>query len=136
VTRPRVAPELTADTEFFWRSGADGQLRVLGCRSCSYLIHPPAPYCPECGGRDVEPRVVSGRGVVYAHTVVAPTKLDDRPEYVVAVVELAEQADLRMMTNIVGCAPVQVRIGMPVHVVFEPCADLMIPLFEPTGAEL
>ena len=37
--------------------------------------------------------------------------------YVLAVVELEEGP--RMMTNVVGCAPDDVRIGMPVVVEYE-----------------
>ncbi len=39
------------------------------------------------------------------------------PPYVVAIVELPEQDGLRLTTNIVNCAPDDVRIGMPVQVV-------------------
>ena len=37
----------------------------------------------------------------------------------------------RVMTNIVGCEPDSVRIGMPVQVVFEQHEDVYVPLFEP-----
>ena len=39
------------------------------------------------------------------------------------------------MTNIVGCAPDDVRIGMPVQVIFEHHDDVWLPLFEPAAAE-
>lgn len=51
-------------------------------------------------------------------------------EYVVAIVELEEQADLRMLSNIVGCAPSEVAIDMLVSVTFERHEDVWIPLFE------
>jgi uncharacterized OB-fold protein len=35
------------------------------------------------------------------------------------------------MTNIVGCEPERVQIGMPVRVAFEQHDDVWIPLFEP-----
>jgi len=51
---------------------------------------------------------------------------------VVAIVELEEQAGLRLTTNLVGCAPADVAIGMPVRVVFEDAGDgVFLPLFEP-----
>ena len=51
--------------------------------------------------------------------------------YVVALVELAEQADLRIPTNVVGCDPGSVVIGMPVAVRFEQQGDVFFPLFAP-----
>ena len=44
----RPLPQLTAQNEFFWTSGADGQLRIQECQSCQALIHPPAPICRYC----------------------------------------------------------------------------------------
>ena len=57
-------PLLDDENRFFWTSGEDGQLRFLRCQACGYYLHPPLPRCPECGGRDVAPEPVSGRGEV------------------------------------------------------------------------
>jgi uncharacterized protein len=51
--------------------------------------------------------------------------------FVFAAVELDEQAELYVFTNIVHCAVDQVRIGMPVSVRFEPHGDVFLPMFEP-----
>jgi hypothetical protein len=51
--------------------------------------------------------------------------------YVLALVELEEQADVRLATNIVNCLPETVRIGMPVEVLFEQSEDVWVPLFQP-----
>ena len=64
----RVLPALDFDNEFFWTSGRDGVLRFLRCAECEVLVHPPVPYCAQCGGRP-EPTAVSGRGTVYSFTV-------------------------------------------------------------------
>ena len=52
----------------------------------------------------------------------------------VAIVEIDEQPSVRLMTNIVGCAPDDVRIGMPVQVTFEHNDDVWLPLFRPRQA--
>ncbi len=39
--------------------------------------------------------------------------------YVIAIVELEEQTDLRIATNIVDCEPDSVYVGLPVEVRFE-----------------
>jgi uncharacterized protein len=130
----RVPPLLDDVNEFFWTSGRDGTLRFLHCGECDYYIHPPAPICPRCLNRRVEPKAVSGRATVFSYTV-NHQPWDGSPDpYVVGLVEIAEQDDLRLTTSIVGCEPDEVQIGMPVRVVFEDMDPVFLPLFEPEGA--
>ena len=76
---------------------------------------------------------MSGRGEVFSYTV-NHQPWDGGPEpWVIALVAFPEQADLRLTTNIVGCEPDEVRIGMPVQVVFEQHDLVWFPLFEPMG---
>ena len=130
----RVLPRVTPQNEHFWQGGADGRLRILRCRACKAFIHPPQPVCPECLGKELEPEAVSGRATVATFTVNHQQWLggSDDP-YVIAIVELAEEPRVRLTTNIVGCAPEDVRIGMPVQVRFEAREDVFIPLFEPAS---
>jgi uncharacterized OB-fold protein len=52
--------------------------------------------------------------------------------YVIALVELVEQAGLRLVTNVTNCDLEAVRIGMRLRVVFENLNDdIALPLFEP-----
>jgi uncharacterized OB-fold protein len=53
---------------------------------------------------------------------------------VIAIVEIEEEPGVRLTTNIVGCSPDDVHIGMPVQVVFEQYDDVWLPLFEPAQA--
>ena len=127
----RVLPTTDEPSGFFWTSGADGELRFLRCSSCSYLIHPPAPICPQCHSRDAEPAVVSGRGTIHSFTINHQPWDGAGDVYVIGLVEIAEQADVRLTTNIVGIDPDDVRIGMPVEVVFEDHDPVFVPLFQP-----
>jgi len=130
----RMLPELTPWNEWFWKSGADGRLRIQGCSDCGALVHPPAPLCPRCRSTSWEPTPVSGRAVVAGYTVNAHPWLPGfDPPYVVAVVALEEDPGVRLTTNIVGCDPGEVHIGQEVAVRFEECEDVWLPLFEPTG---
>ena len=128
----RMLPKLTPKNEHFWRGGARGELCFLRCRPCGTFIHPPQPVCPECLSKELAPAAVSGRATVLTYTlnhqpwVPAP----DHP-YAIAIVEIDEQPGLRLMTNVVGCKPQDVRIGMRVRVVFERRDDVYLPLFEP-----
>lgn len=132
---PRPLPVLTVANREFWTRGASGELCIYRCAGCAYLVHPPAGFCPRCEGRDVRPAAVSGRGTVATFTVNhQPWEPELAVPYVLALVELAEQADVRLATNIVNCAPDDVHIGMRVRVLFEQHDDVWVPLFEPDGA--
>ena len=128
----RPLPALTVSNTAFWTGGAQGELRIYRCRACRYYVHPPVRFCPRCEGRDVEPEKVSGRGTVASFTVNHQRwEPELQVPYVMALVELDEQPDVRLVTNIVNCHPDGVRIGMSVQVTFEPHDDVWIPLFEP-----
>jgi uncharacterized OB-fold protein len=128
----RHLPAITAENAFFWRAGEAGALRFVRCRSCGFYIHPPLPICRVCKSRDVHDEPVSGRGTVLTYTVNRQVwEVGLEAPYVIAIVELAEQRGLRLTTNIVNCLLGEVRIGMPVRVVFERHDDVWLPLFEP-----
>lgn len=129
----RPLPELTPETEWFWRSGEDGTLRIQGCVDCGALVHPPVPICPRCRSRSWTPTQVSGRAIVVGVTVNqhqwSPAF---EPPYAIANVALAEDPTVHLTTNVVGCDPVDVEVGQPVTVRFEQYEDVWLPLFEPT----
>src|SRR5690606_41632961 len=118
----------------YWTGGASGQLLVERCGTCRSWQHPPTGTCGRCGA-DAEPEPVSGRGTVFTFTVNHQQYHPEvPPPYVIAVVELEEQADLRLPTNIVGCPPEAVTIGAAVRVTFEQHGDIHVPVFTLDGA--
>jgi uncharacterized protein len=130
----RVLPRVNDDNRFFWTAGADGVLRFLRCTDCGYYVHPPSPVCPVCLTKTVEPQAVSGRATVASYTVNhQPWIPGFDPPYVIGLVEIEEQPSVRLMTNIVNCEVDEVRIGLPVRVVFQQYDDVWLPLFEPAG---
>jgi uncharacterized protein len=131
----RVLPALDFTNEFFWTSGKDGVLRFLRCAACEELVHPPAPYCPKCGAHRPEPAAVSGRGTVHSFTVNHQAWDGTTEPYVIALVAIEEQPDVRLTTNIVGCEIDDVKIGMPVRVVFADHDPIYLPLFAPASGE-
>jgi uncharacterized OB-fold protein len=131
----RMIPALTEHNRQFWTGGADGRLHVPYCEPCAKWVLPAEEDCPDCDATLVT-RTVSGEGTVFTYTVnrhafnpAVP------PPYVIAIVELADQKDLRSAANIVGCEPDSVAIGMPVVVGFERQATaddtVFIPVFAP-----
>jgi uncharacterized OB-fold protein len=128
----RILPRVNDENRFFWTAGEDGRLRFQRCDECGLYVHPPSPICPECLSKRLTVTPVSGRANVATFTINhQPWIPGFDPPYVVAIVELEEQPSVRLMTNIVGCAPDEVHIGMPVQVMFEAREDLWLPLFEP-----
>lgn len=128
-------PQSSVDTEFFWHSGADGYLRIQQCRQCSRYAHPPAPRCRLCRAPNPAPTVVSGDATVFSYTVNRqPFVPWLPPPYVLAIVALAEQDDVHLTTRLVDIAVEDVRVGLPVSVVFEKHSDVYLPLFGPSRA--
>jgi uncharacterized OB-fold protein len=131
----RVLPRVDDTNRHFWTGGERGELCFLRCGDCGHWIHPPSPICPICLSRDIAPDSASGTGTVHTFTVNhQPWIPGFDPPYVVAIVELADQVGLRLTTNIVGCPPDAVHIGMAVRVTFEQYDEVWLPLFEPAVA--
>ena len=130
----RPLPQLRDWNRAYWTSGEAGVLRFQHCTACDRLQHPATPVCRTCGSDALDVRDVSGRGVVQSHTTTQQRwSADDEHPYVVAVVAVEEDRRVRLTTNIVGCAPDEVRVGLPVRVIFEQADDVWLPLFEPSG---
>jgi uncharacterized OB-fold protein len=131
-TPQRLLPAVTPGTEAFWTGGAEGELRIVRCRTCGHWIHPPAPVCPVDLSRDVGPEPVSGRGTVVSFTVNHQAWNPSVPiPYAIVLVELEEQPGLRLLSNLVDIPPEDARIGMAVRVRFEPAGDVHVPVFAP-----
>ena len=128
-----MLPPLDDENRAFWTGGADRRLMILRCQECDLWVHPPAPICTN-GHESLLPKQASGLGRVWTYTVNRHAFHPSVPvPYVVAIVELVEQPDLRLIANITGCRPEDVYIGMNVHVSFEEHGEIFVPVFEPEG---
>jgi acetyl-CoA acetyltransferase/uncharacterized OB-fold protein len=131
----RILPQPTLASAEFWSAGADGTLRIARCADCQAYTHPPMTACRVCGSRNMAPSAVSGNATVVAFTVNWQQWLPDfPPPYVIAIVALDEDDGVRLTTNIVGCEPDDVFIGMRVRVTFVKAEEVYLPLFEPAPA--
>jgi uncharacterized OB-fold protein len=136
----RLAPNPTAESHAFWTGGQQGQLLINRCHTCGHFFHPPGPACWRCRSTDVAREPVSGTATVAAYTINRQNWIPGfEPPYVVAIVELDDEPDVRLITNVVGVPIEDVGIGMAVEVFFEdwtaPSGDedrrVWIPLFRP-----
>ncbi len=127
-------PQPDGLTESFWRACARSVLEVSACDDCGHRFLPPGPCCPHCWSRRLVPEAVSGLGRVFSFAVYRRTYHAGVPApYVVALVEL--DCGPRLISNIVGCAPEEVAIDMPVQVRFEEAGDFTLPRFAPVNTD-
>ena len=126
-------PRPDEESKWFWEACRRHELFAERCRSCGMLRFYPRALCPGCLSSDTIYERLSGRGRVHTFTVTwqnqAPGFREELP-YVMAYVELNEGP--RILTNIVGCPPEEIRIGMPVEVEFEDATpEIGLPRFRP-----
>ena len=113
----KPVPDVTDMNRVYWEGTAQGELRLLACNACGGVARFAQLWCPHCWSADLGHKVASGRGTVTNFTVVdyAPyPAFDDAVPYVLALIALEE--GVTMMSNVVGIAPAEVRIGLPVRV--------------------
>lgn len=117
---PTLAPPYNPEAEPFWTAAAAGRLVLPRCDACGHHIWYPRSWCPVCGSDAVTWVELSGRGTVYACTVLhkAMGPWAEAAPFVVAYVELDEGP--RMLTNVVSDDPTQVRVGDAVQAIFLP----------------
>ena len=107
----RLAPSPTAESVAFWTGGRNGELLITRCHGCGHFFHPPGPACWRCRSTDVAPEAVSGRAAVAAYTVNRQNWIPGfEPPYIVAMVELAEEPDTRLMSNVVDVTPNEISV--------------------------
>jgi hypothetical protein len=121
------------ETEGFWVATRAGSLAISRCQSCRLWQHPPTETCRHCG-EALAFEEVSGRGAVYTFIVIRQATVPGhQAPYVVALVELEEQAGLRLSAT-VHAEPDAVQIGMRVQAVLQPVSDdgeVIAPSFVP-----
>ncbi len=117
-------PTVSDDGAPWWQAAREGRFLLQRCAACGKRQFPPRMLCSHCGARAPAWVENDGLGTVYSFTIVhrppEQSFMADVP-YVVAIVEL--DAGPKMMSNVVGVPPDQVRIGMRVRPVFERATD-------------
>lgn len=126
-------PVMDPDGGPFWESCRRHEAKIQRCSDCRVFRFPPSAFCRECGSGRFEWTPVSGRGTVYSTVVLyrAPTKAWEQDVPLnCSLVELEEGA--RIWSNVVGCPPDDVSIGMPVQIVYDDVTDeVTLPRFRP-----
>jgi hypothetical protein len=130
-TYSKPLPELEGFAKDFYGFCKEGELHFQRCDDCSAWRHVPRELCAECGSWSWSWARSSGRGAVFTWTVVGralhPAYADSVP-YAPVVVELEE--GVRLLSEVVDCAPEALEIGMQVEAIFDPVTpEITLPKF-------
>ena len=130
-TIARPLPVQQGFAQQFYEWCRQGELRFQRCDECGTWRHVPREICARCGSFAWTWTRSAGRGRVFTWTVAVrpmhPGFANDAP-YAPIVVEMEE--GVRLVSQMIDCAPDALAIDMPVEVVFEPAtADVTLPKF-------
>lgn len=132
-THLKPLPIITEENRPFWEACKQGKLLLQYCDACLLYQFYPRLYCMSCGAQNPRWVEASGQGIVYSYTIIRQNKSpefhDDVP-YNVALIQLEEGP--RMLSNVIDIAPGDLRVDLPVIVVFDPVSDeISLPRFRP-----
>lgn len=125
-------PVVTPDNREWWEACRRRELVFQRCASCGTLRHPPTPVCHRCHSFAHGWQPSAGAGRVYSftwvHHVYLPS-LAGRIPYDVSVVTLDDAPGVRLITNVVDATPADLRIDLPVRLLWEEVGDFVLPRF-------
>ncbi|CAM3423352.1 DNA-binding protein [Bordetella sputigena] len=129
--RPIPRQGVYVDTQPFWDGIARGRLVLQYCTVAGRFQHYPKPVSSYTGRRTLEWREVSGKGEIYAATVVRipGPGVEGRIPLCVATVQLDE--GVRIIANVLNCEPGDLAVGKRVKLAIDYLApEHPYPAFE------
>ena len=129
----RIASPRGHDNAWWWEACDAGKVLIQRCTDCGTLRHPPRPMCGNCQSMEWDSIESTLEGEVLSYTELHHPRV---PGYsyplVCAVIKLAEGTNL--VSNVVGCDPSEVHIGMAVRGRVEQVDEkTMLPQFYPAA---
>ena len=117
-------PVKTQDSQPYWDAADRHELVLQKCQTCNSYNHPPGPACAKCGSAELswESQGSDITGTLYSYVVsyrpFLPGFQDDLPT-IIAVVELDNLQEVRIIGNVLECTPEELKIGMPVKMIWQ-----------------
>ena len=120
---PKQSPVPDELSKPFWDACNEGRLIMQNCTACNRMQFPPQQACAACGSADnLEWRQVSGNGKIHGYCVMHDSRLRllqaDQP-FNIAVIELEDDPDIKMLSHLPGVKPGEVTVGASVRVEFQ-----------------
>lgn len=127
----RIGSPRGHDNKWWWDACDEGKVLIQRCKGCQTLRHPPRPMCGKCQSMEWDSIESTLEGEILSHTEINHPRI---PGYqyplVCAVIKLGEGTNI--VSNIVGCEPTDVHIGMKVKGKVEQIDEkTMLPQFYP-----
>jgi uncharacterized OB-fold protein len=117
----------------FWANLREHKLTAQRCNACGkFFTFPPQGSCPHCLSPDYDWVALSGKGKVYSFVTYCRAwhpSYQDKIPYNVSLIDLDEGP--RLISNVIGCKPDEVKIAMAVEVVYDDREDYTLPQFRP-----
>ena len=129
-------------TSGFWAAASREALALPRCPECGRWDWYPTGTCARCEGVETAWQDLSGEAELFSWAVVERAfakPFADRVPFVAALVLPKEAPSVRIPTNLVDCEGVELRVGLPLRVVFRPLefdgveGRVVAPLFAPVG---
>ncbi|MFO8011609.1 MAG: Zn-ribbon domain-containing OB-fold protein [Dehalococcoidia bacterium] len=122
---PIMRPYIDVDNQGYWDAVKNHKLVIQHCSKCDKYFHPPRPMCPSCHSQDtLEWKESTGKGFIYSFIMFTADRMAYpafKLPYAVVLVETDE--GVRITANTHDIEPEEVRIGLPVEVMFEELPD-------------
>jgi len=116
----------------FLEGANQARLMIVKCDECGVSSFPLREFCSNCLSSRSHWIEASGLGEIFSfnvmHQVYHPGFAAEVP-YAVVVVKLEEGP--KMVANLLGVKPHEIRCGTPVEVTFERIGGVMLPQFRP-----
>lgn len=128
----RPLPHPSPLTQPFWDATKEGKLKLQRCTRCGEYVWTPQMICRHCLADALEWTEVSGEGEVYSFVVMHRAAIEAfEAPYTIAVITLKEGP--RILSDVIGIDPSEVKIGMPVKVDFEDAGPVGLYHFRPAN---
>lgn len=135
---PKSGPFLEeVEAKPFWGNLKEHRFTAQRCSGCGRFRFPPRAMCSECLSLQADWAPLSGRGKVYSHTTYHRAwhpAYEEKVPYNVSLIDLEE--GIRMVSNVVDCAPEDVYVGMPVELIYDDLPDYTLPKFRPANKKV
>ncbi len=116
-SRSKPLPVVTDESRPFWEGCRRGKLLLQYCEHCQQHQFYPRLYCMHSDSSEMHWVEASGEGLIYSFTIIHHVQLAEGP---------------RMMANIIDIAPADLRVDLPVTIVFDAVTEsISIPRFKP-----
>lgn len=127
-TYQKPIPLKDIDNAPYWDAADEHRLALQKCGDCKAYSQPPGPTCAKCGstnvgwedfGNDVKATVYS---YVVSYRPFLPGFQDELPT-IIALGQLDDVPEVKIMANILDCEEKELEIGMPLRMTWVDITD-------------